>query len=257
MGRTMSQRPGSVIQDLVERIADARPVLLGVDFDGTLAPIVAHPDDAAADSRAVAALEALAAAPGITVAIISGRGWADLHARIGDVSGVTLIGGHGTETGPGGTTDDLTMIEKRLSAAVEELPGAWVEHKNHSLGFHYRAVDAVNLDSVLDELREWARDDPDLYVLESKRILEVGARPLSKATAVETLKATLQPELVVYIGDDTTDESVFEAMSPGDLGIKVGGGDTAATARLAGPEGVTRFLEEWALRAQAASETIT
>lgn len=239
------------MQNLLETIGDAESILLGVDFDGTLAPLVAHPDDAAADPRALAALESLAKTPGVVVAIVSGRGWPDLHGRIGDVAGVALIGGHGTESGPGGDGDDLTRIEERLSAAVAELPGAWVEHKSHSLGFHYRAVEAENLDGVLDGLREWAEADPDLHLLESKRILEVGARPLSKAAAVADLKGSLGVDMVVYIGDDRTDESVFESMSAGDVGIKVGEGETAAGSRLDGPEEVTRFLEALAARLRA------
>lgn len=236
------------MEDLIARIIESEELLFGIDFDGTLASLVAHPDQAAADPRAIAALERLAETPGVEVAIVSGRGWADLHARTGDVAGVILLGGHGTETGPGGEPDDLTAIEDRLDSAADRLPGAWVEHKNHSLGLHYRAVDSEDLGAVLDGLREWVVGQPDLHLLESKRIVEIGARPLSKAAAVADLKASLGSDLVVYIGDDKTDESVFEAMTTHDIGIKVGEGETAARSRLENPGAVTRFLEAVANR---------
>ena len=248
MGRAVPERLGPVVDDLIDRILVSEEVLFGIDFDGTLAPLVAHPDQAAADPRAISALERIAGAPGVEVAIVSGRGWADLHTRTGDVAGVSLVGGHGTETGPGGESDDLTRVEERLTSAVESLPGAWIEHKNHSLGLHYRAVDSGDLRQVLDDLREWVTGQSNLHLLESKRILEIGARPLSKAAAMADLKESFGSDIMVYIGDDTTDESVFEAMTMDDIGIKVGGGDTAARSRLDGPDDVTRFLEALADR---------
>ena len=52
----------------------------------------------------------------------------------------------------------------------------------------------------------------------------------------------LHPATVVFVGDDESDEHVMEHLEPGDVGVKVGGGDTAASHRLPSPFEVVEFL---------------
>ena len=81
----------------VERIARVPNLLVGCDYDGTLAPIVEDPTRAAPLPEAVAALRALAALPQTTVAVISGRALRDLAALSRLPSEVHLVGSHGSE----------------------------------------------------------------------------------------------------------------------------------------------------------------
>ena len=84
----------------------ARPrVLVAVDFDGTLAPLVTDPLHARAVPGGLEALHDAAALDGVTTAVVSGRDLATLEVltAIGPDDGITLIGSHGAETEPHGS----------------------------------------------------------------------------------------------------------------------------------------------------------
>ncbi|MGH3649990.1 MAG: trehalose-phosphatase, partial [Acidimicrobiia bacterium] len=83
------------LEEAVTRAMARDSVLVAVDFDGTLAPIVDHPDQAVPDNRAMSVLARIAARGGVEVAIVSGRALADLKVRLGEPTGFTLIGEHG------------------------------------------------------------------------------------------------------------------------------------------------------------------
>ena len=78
------------------------------------------------------------------------------------------------------------------------------------------------------------------HVKHGHMVCELLARTGSKGETITELRRPGQP--VVFLGDDVTDESVFEAMVDGDLGVRVGDGDTAASYRLADPDAVVEFL---------------
>jgi trehalose 6-phosphate phosphatase len=67
---------------------------------------------------------------------------------------------------------------------------------------------------------------------------------VSKGAAIDTLRERLGADAVLFVGDDVTDETAFVRMQAGDVGIKVGEGDTAAGYRVGTPEDVTAVLEQ-------------
>ncbi|MDP1591342.1 MAG: trehalose-phosphatase, partial [Prosthecobacter sp.] len=79
-------------------------ILIGCDFDGTLAPLVSHADKACLTAATKAVLLRLASLPGVILAVISGRSLVDLRQRVG-LPGVLYAGNHGLEmTGSDGAT---------------------------------------------------------------------------------------------------------------------------------------------------------
>ena len=231
------------LHSAIRRFASSERALVVADFDGTLAPIVDHPDEAELETRSAEALVRLATLPGVEPVILSGRGYADLTERVGDLPGVTLIGGHGSEADRSATPDDLTEVRARFDRSVARLPGAWIETKHHSLGLHYRAVTSSDLEDELEDLRRWAKSH-DVHLLENKRIFEAGVRPLSKGVAVAELRTAVGGGAVFYAGDDATDETVFVTLEPGDIGVKVGDGPTAAAFRVEDIDAVAGVLED-------------
>jgi trehalose-phosphatase len=256
-------------QDPAELAAELAPAdrwLLVLDFDGTLSPIVEHPDAAAPADGAVDAVRALT---GLTeVAIVSGRPVADLRGRLGDLR-VTLAGGHGAEvvTADGTITalvDDpeavratLDRAERDLSALVDADEGWQVERKDASLAVHHRRVAPATRDRLLaDVIRtlEGFTDDGDGFqLLSGKAVLELRPAGVDKGRAVAWIAehADARPPLV--IGDDVTDEDAFaEADRREGAGVLVADQPrgTVARWRLQDPEAVVGFL-----RALAAAGT--
>jgi trehalose-phosphatase len=243
---------------LAAELAPASRWLLVLDFDGTLSPIVEHPDAAA---PAVGAVDAVRALTTVTdVAIVSGRPVADLRGRLGALP-VTFAGGHGAEvlTADGTTTalvDDPAAVRATLDRAEDAVAtlvapdaGWLVERKDASLAVHHRRVAPDDRDrllpAVVATLEGFTDDGPGFQLLSGKAVLELRPAGVDKGRAVAWIadRATGRPPLVV--GDDVTDEDAFaEAARRDGAGVLVADQPrgTVARWRLADPTAVVEFL---------------
>lgn len=245
MGGSLSERPGDLTR-AIARLLGAGPVVLGVDFDGTLAPLVDHPDDAVPDERAIGLLRSISARPDVDVAIVSGRGLADLRARVGEVAGAIYVGEHGNDI-DGSVTTGHPVLDEAISL-IESLsarhPDATVERKKQSVTFHTRSLPPEGKGAAAEAIRSWAAARGNIALIEGKEVFELTTASGTKGDAMIRLAGD-RP--MMYIGDDTTDETVFEILRPEDVGVKVGAGATAATYRIEDVAGVVRILEQIAL----------
>jgi len=225
-----------------------RPWLIGVDVDGTLSPIAPRPDEARLADGAREALEDLAARVGVMVAIVSGRALAELHGQFGIPDTLIINGSHGAEVGTEvdhPTPEEQTLLEsarKTMQEAVDELPGAWIEHKPLGLAFHVRQADPQQAEAAIAQLEATLRSTAGLTVHHGRKVLEATVRPMTKAAAFDQLRRRLEPITSVFIGDDANDELVFQSLDGDDVAIKVGPGPTSAPNVLASPDEVVRFL---------------
>ncbi|MET0908784.1 MAG: trehalose-phosphatase [Ilumatobacteraceae bacterium] len=251
----VTEPPPGIDDPLTLAVAAAnldRPLLVGLDVDGVLAPIVAH----AADARLLPGmLEVVAGlAARTSVAVVSGRTVEDL-GRFGVPDHVEIFGLHGMERRSERTVELADHEEARLqrllsmasAAAVEAGDGAWVEVKPASVVLHVREAHPEHGARSADELLRQAQDVTGAHILPGKGVVELLTRATSKATAIAELRAELASS-VVFIGDDRTDEEVFAELGPGDCSIRVGPGATAARHRLDGPPEVLAFLRELSAR---------
>jgi trehalose 6-phosphate phosphatase len=206
-------------------LGTGRLVLL-LDFDGTLAPIVERPELAGMPASTRDALERLRACPGVEAAVVSGRGLADVRERAG-IEGVAYAGNHGMEIdGPGihRTHPEALAARPALEAVLHDLtpmlagvPGAFVEDKGLTLSVHYRQTPAADAPRVRDAVAA-AMDGrlADLRVTEGKMVLEIRPRvDWHKGRAVLFLLEQMRPPAgapVLYLGDDRTDEDAFVAL---------------------------------------------
>jgi len=252
------------VADLDRRIAEiARTprLLVAVDFDGTLSPIVDDPDDARPTRGSMRALSTLANQRNTRVAVISGRALSDLAARLTlDTRQVRLVGGHGSELEPeldeqltAAQRDDLAAIRVAVDAAARGLAGITTEHKLASSALHYRRASRPDAARALCRLRRSQGDfGPDVHVRRGKKVVEVSVHQTHKGQAVDRLRAEMRATAVLFLGDDRTDEDAFRTLGDHDLGVKVGPGDTAAPARVANPDEVADLLTRLAeMRRQA------
>jgi trehalose 6-phosphate phosphatase len=190
------------------------------------------------------ALTRLAGMTGVTVAIISGRGVADLQATSGLSGPFRWVGSHGEEfDGPlsgelAHRRDELAAV---LAPVVTDVPGARLEIKPASVAVHVRQVqDRAVAAAVLEEARTLV--DSSLTLKPGKNVLEVAITDADKGTALRRLVAELDAAAAMYLGDDVTDEDAFRALRPDDLTVKIGDGATDARYRVADPTGALAVL---------------
>ncbi|HJA03907.1 MAG TPA: trehalose-phosphatase [Candidatus Microbacterium stercoravium] len=229
------------VDERIRAVAAADRLLVALDFDGTLSPLVTEPMSSRATPEAKRAVERLASCPGVTVALVSGRSLADLRviAEHDDASPVWLAGSHGAEawrppSAPpvAATTqdegDDAVVHAAREAAAAFD--GAWIEGKRFGFALHTRTSPEgveTRAQRAVDEVV--ARLAPEWRRREGKHVLEFSWRHEGKDGAVAELRAATGSDAVIFAGDDVTDEDALRSLGPSDLGIRVGPGETAAT----------------------------
>lgn len=236
---------------MIERLASAPSLLVASDFDGTLSELVDDPSSALPLPRSFAALRRLAGAPGTTVAIVSGRRRSELVERFDDRRFV-LIGEHGADAGGGVLTESpaLTHVRERMIELSAVTSGSFVEHKHHSVVFHYRLAEDPG--PALDNLRRLAADSVGITLIDGKKMLEMTDSTTNKGKAISMLRVSLAAAHVLFIGDDVTDETVFATLGPEDFTVHVGAGPTLARAMLPDPQSVSIFLEAVAAARESA-----
>ena len=241
------------LRQAVRRVAGTEHLLVAMDFDGTMAPIVAHADDARPLPRAAAAFAGLAALPRTTTALISGRALASLRAVASPPVESLLIGSHGAEAwlGPGSTGLTLDVRQKELLAEVRAIlaeivanaPGTMLEDKPAGVVLHTRqAADDVAADAVA-AARSLLQDRKGVFLKDGKRVLETSVVNASKGDGVTFLRQATGATAVLFAGDDTTDEDALARLEPGDVGVKVGLDFTQAQYRVEAPVHVAELLE--------------
>lgn len=202
-----------------------RLVLL-LDFDGTLSPIVERADAAEMLPETRVALERLRRAPGVAVAVVSGRGLADVRERAA-LDGVAYAGNHGMEIeGPGlerihpeavAARPALDRAAARVEAVLPQHPGVVLEDKGLSLTVHYRSAGDAAEPAVSRLVAAAVEGEDGLAVTRGKMVMEIRPRvDWHKGRAVAFLLEQMAlPDGVpiVYLGDDTTDEDAFAALT--------------------------------------------
>jgi trehalose 6-phosphate phosphatase len=234
-------------QDLDAALAEfavRRPLLVASDYDGVLARLHDDPSAAVLDPGVAEALARLAAVPGVTVALVSGRGVADLQATSGLSGPYRWVGSHGEEyDGPlsGELAERRDALADRLAPLVAGVPGARLEIKPASVAVHVRQVlDREAAAALLDSAR--AAVDSSLTLKPGKDVLEVAVTDADKGTALRRLVTELGAAAAMYLGDDVTDEDGFRALSPDGLTVKIGEGATDARYRVADTAGALAVL---------------
>lgn len=232
-----------------ERIRRAASMILFADFDGTLAPFTLRPEDARLSRETRGLLTRLASRRGILVRVISGRGLADLECRIA-APGVRCMGVHGWDTGGGTLPGEVRLrIDQALLGVLERLNGTRgvrVEDKGAGFALHYRGASqeaGARARTAVEAMRE--RFNGSLSVLPGDCVWEVLPREIrGKGYAARREWRLRDPASIpIYLGNDDTDESAFQALSEG-ITARVGAHRSShARYFLNRPWEVTRFLE--------------
>jgi trehalose-phosphatase len=237
-------------REVRERLRSARHLAVFLDFDGSLVPLRARPDQVWLDASGRRLLRRLARHPRVTLVLISGRRRADLRKRV-NVPAARYLGLHGWEHSDGhsarpGTRRLMCLARRMLAERLRELPGIWIEDKGPVFVVHYRDTSSATMRrarQVVRETLDWL--EPDLRVLRGRKVWEVLPHEVEgKGAAVSRLLEELpRPTLSIFVGDDVSDERAFAALR-GELTVRVGRPRrTRAHFRLRNPREVRTFLE--------------
>jgi trehalose-phosphatase len=251
----------SALEHLQEIAPRGQRLAVFLDYDGTLTPIVSHPEKALLSDSMRQTVRALAKQA--SVAILSGRDLDEVRRRV-DIDTIIYGGSHGFDVaGPDGLCKQvateflpkLDIAEKELGKELAGIPGARVERKRLSIAAHYRNVNENDVPKLERAVSKVAAQHRELRRIEGKKVYELLPDiDWDKGKAVLWLLETLGLERTkvrpIYIGDDRTDEDAFRALEQRGVGILVSEQprQTAASYSLKSPTEVERFLRELTVR---------
>jgi trehalose 6-phosphate synthase/phosphatase len=271
-------------EKMLQHFLQAKTRLLVLDYDGTLVPFVNNPSEAAPDAELVDILQELTQIPNTTVLVLSGRDKVTLGKWLGALS-LDIAAEHGawhwspskgcwTQNPKLGNASEHSKwkagLRPLMEDAVRVLPGAFVEEKEYSLVFHFRACSSglsfhvlerqKMMDVVLTLKATLLANVAGLpvRVMDAKEAIEVKAIGTSKGEFYLSFLHSLpvSPGFVLAAGDDTTDEDLFEAM-PFGYSIRVGFFPSSAHYNIADCSATRELLRSLALQAKSVSHELT
>lgn len=208
-------------------LRDPGRTILALDFDGTLAPIVADPDRAYAHPAAIAALRRIAGHLR-QVAVVTGRpalkavelGGLDVGEGL---EHLVVMGQYGIEHWDAATgevvappiPEAVLRVKKALPGVLARAghPDAWIEDKGRAVAVHTRRL--ADPEGAVRDLEAPIRalaDESGLHLEPGKNVLEVRASGFDKGDAVRDLVERFDPRTFVYAGDDLGDVAAFDAV---------------------------------------------
>ncbi|KAG0545889.1 hypothetical protein BDA96_02G400400 [Sorghum bicolor] len=265
-GDWMEKHPSALAQfEALLAAAKGKQIVLFLDYDGTLSPIVEDPDRAVMSEEMREAVRRVA--EHFPTAIVSGR-CRDKVFNFVKLTELYYAGSHGMDIqGPANHhlqaevvhyqagTEFLPVIEEvfgTLTAKMEAIAGAKVENNKYCLSVHFRCVREEEWNAVNEEVRSVLKDYPNLKLTHGRKVLEI--RPSikwDKGKALEFLLKSLgyagrNDVFPIYIGDDRTDEDAFKMLRNMGQGIGILVSrlpkETAASYSLSDPTEVKEFL---------------
>ena len=240
---------------LAHRLAETDSLLLLLDYDGTLVPFTPTPELARPDAGLLALLRALASRPDTAMHLVSGRPQDTLQSWLGDLP-IWLHAEHGFLSRDPATGEWVPAAEvsgswrepvlAMLRETTQRTPGSMVEVKAAALAWHYRMADQEIGARRANELRlhlNQVLSNQPVEILAGNRVIEIRPYGIHKGRIVPPMSPERQAATAILaIGDDRTDEDLFNALPIEAITIRVGPGPTRARFRLDGVAGVRELL---------------
>lgn len=226
--------------------------LILLDYDGTLVPIAQTPEKAAPDDALLQILTSLKA--NNHVVVLSGRSREVLENWLTSLH-LEMVAEHGAwikEEGEDWKTTEPQLPEWKkeirpiLEMYVDRTPGSFIEEKDFSLVWHYRNCNAELADVRLKELKDILLSltaNLNIGFMEGKKVIEVKDTNINKGKAALRWISKRRWDFILAIGDDYTDEDMFNVLPDTAYSLKVGFGSSKANFSLGSVREVRKLLE--------------
>jgi trehalose 6-phosphate synthase/phosphatase len=242
--------------ELVEKFKKASNRIILLDYDGTLVNYELIPANAKLSEQLNEILIKLLDQPNIKVIIISGRNHHDIDKLLVHLP-IDIIADHGAMRKEKGVwknqiSDDDSwkkIILNLLNQFTLKCPESYVEEKRFSMAWHYRNTDpqtGYDRSRELIRLLEDSIHSHNLRILDGNRVVEVLTNKNGKGKAVKKLIEEINYDFILSIGDDATDEEMFEFFlhNSNAYTVKVGNGETSAKNKVADINDVMLLLKQ-------------
>jgi trehalose 6-phosphate synthase/phosphatase len=252
---TRSLKPTG-LKALKQEYQAARRRTMLLDYDGSLVPLRGDYKNAVPSKKLLETLQALQSDPQNEVVVVSGRSSHDLETWLGHLP-ISLVAEHGATIRKAGssTWQNMALRETQWRGVITPLlrhytelaPQSRLEVKPHSLVWHYRNTPpyyAQKYSVIIKRALGPIMKTYGIKLFQGNKILEIKDPRISKGAAV-TRWAKKSRDFILMIGDDFTDEDMFEAAPPRAHTVKVGRGRTTARHRLDSPSDVAKLLSSF------------
>ena len=232
----------------------SKKALFLLDYDGTLMPFNERPEKVKPDPEIKDILRKLSSHSGNHVVIISGRDRNTLDKWVSRVSN-GLVAEHGVWIKEKKSWRTIEMLSDEwkdeirpiLEVFVDRTPGSFIEEKDFSLVWHFRKVDPALSIVRVGELKDvllHITANLNVGVLEGNKVIEVKDTGINKGKATMHLLSEAKWDFILSIGDDWTDEDIYEVLPEWGHSIKVGFGPTKARFNLPSYKEVRKLLKD-------------
>jgi len=229
--------------------------LIFLDYDGTLVPFAKKPEKAKPDDELLHLLQKLIKDRKNEVILVSGRDRRCLDNWFGHLN-IGLTAEHGIWIKTNRKTwqliepmqnDWMGKIRPILEFYVDRTPGSFIEKKSYSLVWHYRRTSdelgLVRARELMEDLLHLT-SNLNLMVLEGSKVIEIKTGGINKGKAASKWLSKAEWDFLLAIGDDWTDEDLFDAMPDEAYTIKVGTAMSKAKYSLTDHIDVRELLKE-------------
>ena len=263
--KMFSRRLGSRLAgELVGKYKSAARRLFLLDYDGSLVSFKDNPGDLKPDRRLRSALRTLSSSGKNELVIISGRDRKTLTGWLGDVTN-GLAAEHGLwirrrewkkiDFVSDGWKEEIRPI---LEVFVDRTPGSLVEEKDFSLAWHYRKVDPALSGVRVGELKDMLSHitaNMEIGVLEGNKVVEIKGSFINKGKAASHWLRARKWDFILSVGDDWTDEDIFEQLPEDAYSIKVGFGASKARYRVSSTDEARNLIFSLAAATRRAEDS--
>ncbi len=242
---------------IFEAYSEAEKRLILLDYDGTLIPFFEKPQEAVPGEVLKELVSKLASSPRNKVMLISGRDGDTLQTWFNNGK-IDIVAEHGSAYKEAGSeewkypsdvsTDWKEEVKNVIANYISQVPGSFLEEKKYSIAWHYRGIENMDEEGIrmgLSKDLSQLSGFPNFDILHGNKVIEIKSNKTNKGKFVKKYISEKDFDFVLAIGDDMTDEDMFnELKGKNHYTIKVGLGKTGARFNLTGVNNVLSFLEQ-------------